>query len=174
MWPEGPETRSRRTCSGAGPARPALHGKTRLASRPLPVPRIPTDSPPYAIAPPQDMRGSASPQGEARRACAAKPKPFPSMKPATREPAGRSPAQVRRQARRARRHAAHSRESDAELRVGVGDSVGVVGRDKQPPKASGRVDLTKTSRRHSRFAGAGAGADADADAGAERWRWRWR
>jgi hypothetical protein len=35
--------------------------------------------------------------------------------------------------------------------VGVGDSVGMVGRDKQTPKASGRVVLTKPSRRHSRF-----------------------
>jgi hypothetical protein len=38
----------------------------RLASRPLPVPRIPTDSPRYTQ-PSQDMQGSASPQGEARR-----------------------------------------------------------------------------------------------------------
>jgi len=47
---------------------------------------------------PQDMRGSASPKGEARRECAAKPK----------QSAGRG------------RHAAHSRESEIALRVGVG------------------------------------------------------
>ena len=74
---KGSENRSRRTCSGAGPARLALHGKMRLASRPLPVRRIPTDFPPYAIVQPtkiQSLRGSASRNGEARRKCAAKPK----------------------------------------------------------------------------------------------------
>ena len=74
---EGSGNPSRRSCSGGGPARLALHGKMRLASRPLPVPRIPTDFPPYAIVQPtkiQSVRGSPSRNGEARRKCAAKPK----------------------------------------------------------------------------------------------------
>ena len=97
---------------------PPAHSLCR-ASRPILL---------HTRSPAQDMPGSASPKGEARRKCAAKP----------RRSAG------------ARRHAAHSRESDVELRGG-----------------GGRVDLTKTSRRQSRS----ADADADADVGAGAGRW---
>ena len=192
---EGPENRSRRTCSGAGPARPSPYAATQLASRPLPVPRIPTDSPPYAIAPPapktraearaqrakpganappspSEARGAEGPENRSRRTCSgagpARPSPYAATQLASRPlPVPRIPTDSPPYAiapprpQDTRGSASPKGEARRERAAKPKRSTGRGGRT---TGGGGRVDLTKTSRRQSRF----AGADTDADA----FRWR--